>query len=159
MKVLYFKQQKERGFSLIELMIVIAVIALLIGIGVPTWQSMVRSGNETSAIKSIDTIRTLQTQYASRHKGKFAPNFDELIRTAQLPPEFKGENPVVNGYVFTMTVEEPSSSQPPFYSIKANPQIAEGIRATGTRYFYYDSTVGTIKFSEEGEAKPTDSSI
>lgn len=159
MKVLHFKQKKERGFSLIELMIVIAVIALLIGIGVPTWQSMVRSGNETSAIKSIDTIRTLQTQYASRHKGKFAPNFDELIRTAQLPPEFKGENPVVNGYVFTMTVEEPSSSQPPFYSIKANPQIAEGIRATGTRYFYYDSTVGTIKFSEEGEAKPTDPSI
>ena len=41
--------RKTEGFTLIELMIVIAIIAILIGVGVPAWQSMVRSGNESAA--------------------------------------------------------------------------------------------------------------
>ena len=159
MNILRKRIKDQRGFNLIELMIVIAIIALLIGVGVPAWQSMVRSGNENTALQSINTIRTLQGQYASKHQGKFASNFDELIKSVQLDDKFKGENPVVNGYIYTMTVQEPSGSTPAFYSIKANPQVAEGIQATGTRYFYFDSTLGTIKYSEEGEAKPTDPSI
>jgi prepilin-type N-terminal cleavage/methylation domain-containing protein len=159
MKNLRLKLNDQRGFNLIELMIVIAIIALLIGIGVPTWQSMVRNGNETSAIQSLNTIRTLQTQYASKNKGKFAANFDELISTVQLSDEFKGENPVVNGYIFTMTVQESSGSQPSFYSVKANPQVSEGIQATGTRFFYTDSTLGSIRYSEGEEAKADSSSI
>lgn len=159
MKTLHEKLKDQRGFNLIELMIVIAIIALLIGVGVPAWQAMVRSGNETTSIQSLTTIRTLQNQYASKHQGKFATNFDELIKTASLDDKFKGENPVVNGYIFVMTVQEPSGTQPAFFSIKANPQVSEGIQATGTRYFYFDSTLGTIKYSEEGEANAQSPSV
>ena len=159
MKNLRLKLKDQRGFNLIELMIVIAIIALLIGVGVPAWQSMVRSGNETTAIQSLTTIRTLQSQYASKHQGKFAPNFDELIKSVALDEKFAGESPVVNGYIYTMTVQEPSGSQPSLFSIKANPQVAEGIQATGTRYFYFDSTLGTIKYSEEGEASAQSPSV
>lgn len=159
MKNLRHKLKDQRGFNLIELMIVIAIIALLIGVGVPAWQSMVRSGNETTTIQSITTIRTLQSQYASKHNGKFAPNFDELIKSVQLDEKFKGESPVVNGYIYTMTVQESSGSQPAFFSVKANPQVSEGIQATGTRFFYFDSTLGTIKYSEEGEANAQSPSV
>lgn len=159
MKNLRLKLKDQRGFNLIELMIVIAIIALLIGVGVPAWQSMVRSGNETTAIQSISTIRILQSQYASKHQGRFAPNFDELIKSVQLDDKFAGESPVVNGYIFVMTVQEPSGSQPAFYSIKANPQVSEGITATGTRWFYFDSSLGTIKYSEEGEASAESDSV
>lgn len=159
MNTLRQKLKDQRGFNLIELMIVIAIIALLIGVGVPAWQAMVRSGNETTAIQSMTTIRTLQNQYASKHQGKFAPNFDELIKAASFDDKFKGENPVVNGYIFSMTVQQPSGTQPAFFTLKANPQISEGIQATGTRYFYFDSSLGTIKYSEEGEATAQSPSV
>jgi prepilin-type N-terminal cleavage/methylation domain-containing protein len=150
----------QRGFNLIELMIVIAIIALLIGVGVPAWQSMVQSGNETTAVQSISTIRTLQSQYASKNRGKFASNFDELIKSVRLDEDFKGEKPVVNGYIFTLKVQEPSGNQPAFYSINADPQVGEGLQATGTRHFYFDSTLGAIKSTEENRpAKAEDPSI
>jgi len=160
MKNLRRNLKDQRGFNLIELMIVIAIIALLIGIGVPAWGAMVRAGNETSAVQSISTIRTLQAQYASKHQGKFAPNFDELIKSVQLDEKFKGERPVVNGYIFALTVQEPSGTKPSFYSIIADPQVSEGIQATGSRHMYFDSTLGTIKQTEDNRpAKADDPSI
>jgi prepilin-type N-terminal cleavage/methylation domain-containing protein len=152
--------KNQAGFNLIELMIVIAIIALLIGVGVPAWQSMVRSGNESAAAQSIQTIKTLQTQYASKHQGKFAATFDELIKSVQLDEKFAGQNPVVNGYTYTMKVEEPSATKPAFYSVNADPQVSEGVTATGTRHFYFDSTLGTTKSTEENRpSKPDDPSM
>jgi prepilin-type N-terminal cleavage/methylation domain-containing protein len=144
-------RKNELGFNLIELMIVIAIIALLIGVGVPAWQTMVRSGNETTAVQSITSIRTLQASYAARHQGKFAKTFDELIQSASLDDKFKGEKPVVNGYIFILKTDDPSGTTPAKYAITAEPQVSTGLQATGTRYFYFDSTLSTIRF-KEGEA-------
>ncbi|MCO6509800.1 MAG: prepilin-type N-terminal cleavage/methylation domain-containing protein [Aridibacter famidurans] len=158
----YLKEIKRnrRGFSLIELMIVIAVIAILVGVGIPAWQAMTRSGNETAAIQSLDSVRKLQVQYASKHQGSFAPNFDELIKTLAFDDKFKGERPVVNGYIFTLKTQERTQSQPAFYSINADPQVAEGISATGTRHFYFDSNLSTIRYTEENRpAKADDPAI
>jgi prepilin-type N-terminal cleavage/methylation domain-containing protein len=149
----------QGGFNLIELMIVIAIIGLLIGVGAIAWGAMIRSGNETSAAQTIDRMRTYQAQYASRNRGKFA-KFDDLIRVSGLDEKFAGERPVVNGYIFTMTVEEPTESKPAFYSINADPQVSEGVTATGTRHFYTDSSLGTIKGTDENRpAKLDDPSI
>ncbi|MBK7392679.1 MAG: prepilin-type N-terminal cleavage/methylation domain-containing protein [Chloracidobacterium sp.] len=152
-----FKDQS--GFNLIELMIVIAIIGLLIGVGTIAWQAVIRSGNETAAAQSVDNIRKFQAQYASRNKGSFA-TFDELIAKVSLDEKFKGESPVVNGYVFTMTVEPASATKPGFYSITADPQVADGVTATGTRHYYTDSSLSTIKGTDENRpAKADDPSI
>jgi prepilin-type N-terminal cleavage/methylation domain-containing protein len=148
MKMFTKRLRDQRGFNLNELMIVIAIIGLLIGVGSIAWGAMIRSGNETGAAQTLDRIRTFQAQYASRNKGKFG-TFDELITASGLDEGFRGERPVVNGYVFTLTIEEASAARPAFYKVNADPQVAEGITATGNRHFYTDSSLGTIKATTE----------
>lgn len=149
----------ERGFNLIELMIVIAIIGLLIAVGGYGWSAMMRSGNETAAAQTLDKIRTLQAQYAAKNKGKFG-SFDDLIRLVGMDESFKGERPVVNGYVYSLTVEEQSSSKPAFYSVTADPQVSEGVSATGTIHFYTDSNLSTIRRTDENRpAKADDPSL
>ena len=109
--------------------------------------------------QTLDKIRTFQTQYAAKNSGKFG-TFDELIKSVGLDERFAGENPVSNGYTFTLKVDEKSGNKPAFYSVNADPQVSEGVQATGNRHFYTDSTLGTIKATTENRpAKPEDPSI
>ncbi len=145
----------QRGFNLIELMIVIAIIGLLIGVGTIAWTSVIKAGNETAAAQSVDNIRKFEAQYASRNHGSFA-TFDELIAKVSLDEKYKGERPVVNGYIFTLTVVPASASTPSSYSITADPQVAEGVTATGTRHYYTDSALSTIKATDENRPSKVD---
>ncbi len=150
------KLKDQRGFNLIELMIVIAIIGLLIGVGSYGWGVMVRSGNETSAIQTLRNLQTNQANYAGKHQGKFA-TFEQLVQGGQVDERFTGENPVVNGYIFTMKIDPPSATQPAKFAVNADPQVAEGITRTGERHFYTDSALGTIKVTEENrQAKAED---
>ncbi|HEX8367345.1 MAG TPA: prepilin-type N-terminal cleavage/methylation domain-containing protein [Pyrinomonadaceae bacterium] len=140
--------KNQRGFSLVELMIVIAIIALLIGVGIPAWTYMVQSGNETSAIQNLNTMRTLQAQYASKNQQNFG-TFKDLVDKVGLDSKFKeGDEPVINGYKFTMVVVPKSANAPASYKIFALPQVAEGIQATGGRSFFTSSAASGIKFKE-----------
>ncbi len=140
-------------------MIVIAIIGLLIAVGGYGWSAMMRSGNETAAAQTMDKIRIFQAQYGAKNRGKFA-NFEELIKTVGLDEGFKGERPVVNGYIYTMTVEEQSASKPAFFSVNADPQVTEGVSATGSIHYYTDSAIGTIKRTDENRlAKQDDQAL
>ena len=140
-------------------MIVIAIIGLLIAVGGWGWAAMMRSGNESAAAQMVGKIRIWQGQYAARNKGKFG-NFDDLIRTVGMDESFAGERPVVNGYIFTMQVVEPTNSAPASYTINADPQVSEGVTATGTSHFYTDSGLGTIRRTDENRpAKADDPSL
>src|SRR5687767_153492 len=58
--------KKEQGFTLIELMIVVAIIAIIAAIAIPSLLNARKAGNEASAISSMRTLCTVNQQYRTR---------------------------------------------------------------------------------------------
>lgn len=62
------KLQNKKGFTLIELMIVIAIIAIIAAIAIPNLIEARKHGNEAAAIGALKTINTSQTLYREGDK-------------------------------------------------------------------------------------------
>jgi type IV pilus assembly protein PilA len=131
--------RRRRGFSLIELMIVIAIILIIATIALPKLNRAKMYAHETAAIKTIQTIHTAQTQYQSQF-GRFAASLTELgpPQSGQPGPQSAdlidtnlalGEK---SGYKFTVT------GNPAGYVISAVPVA---YNSTGSRTFYSDQTM------------------
>jgi len=129
----------RRGFSLIELLIVISIILIIITMAVPKFNQAKRFANETGAISAIKTIHEVETQYQSQY-GRYAASLAELG-----PPQSGAAGPaaadlidatfaagVKSGYKFTV------AASPGGYTVNANP---ETFGTTGTRTFFSDQTM------------------
>src|SRR6266849_1840528 len=69
--------RRRRGFSLIELLIVIAIILVIAAIAVPKMNRQLMAAHEMAAIRQITTIHQAETQYYSQF-GKYAATLAEL---------------------------------------------------------------------------------
>ena len=138
-------QHKKPSFESFAIGSLIFIFTFIFGIGCMAWQSADKSANESNAVHFISSFRNLQNEYAAQHQGQFA----EIIS------EFGG-----NDYTFTVKMNESNGTNPAFYSINADPKTLYGFIPMGTRHFYYDSTLGSIKATEENrQATANDPSI
>jgi prepilin-type N-terminal cleavage/methylation domain-containing protein len=133
------RNRHQRGFSLIELLIVIAIILIIVTVALPKLNKARMYAQETAALKAIQTLNTTQVLYNSTF-GRFAASLTELgpptsgaanASSADLISSdmASGEK---QGYRFTLT------GTPSGYTITAVP-IAFG--STGSRTFYSDQSL------------------
>ena len=141
----------ERGFTLIELMIVIAIIGILIGAAVYGWKAATKAGNEAATQQNLKTIAATQIQYYNTHSRSFA-TFDQLIKEQMLTSKFAGNPPIVDGYVLTLKVTPKTATSTTSYTLNADPQD----NGSGTNHFYIDSTDSSIHLNQTQAAGPND---
>jgi prepilin-type N-terminal cleavage/methylation domain-containing protein len=100
----------RRGFTLIELIVVMAIIALLSSIAVPRYIDGVERAREASLRSSLATLRDAIDQF-SADRGRYPDSLVELVRARylrELP-----EDPITRGRASWVGVRPPPDSQVP----------------------------------------------
>jgi prepilin-type N-terminal cleavage/methylation domain-containing protein len=151
------KKSHSQGFTLIELLITIAIIGILAAVIIPAYQGSVRKANEAAAVSTLNAIKLAETKYVSSHKGQYG-TFKELFVEGYLDKRFNFDQPVIRGYIFSVTVLPRSEGKAATFSLNANPEQSQGVNATGLFYYYTDPENG-ICVSKSGPATAADETL
>ena len=96
---MHIRNTKQQGFTLIELMIVVAIIGVLAAIAVPQYQNYVAKSETSSALATISGIRTNVETYVLE-KGTFPVNTNQVRKEVGIPTSNLGTitlQPIENG--------------------------------------------------------------
>lgn len=152
------KVKNNSGFTLIELMIVVAIIAIIAAIAIPSLMRSRMQANEANALGSLRAITTGQISYQS---AAYSPGFGGVGNFGSLAeledPDGLGTGGFIDatlaggskqGYDFDLDTTDGAPGAPPTFECNADPQVPG---QTGNRFFFVDQT-GVIRFENGGQA-------
>ena len=145
---------RQKGFSLIELLIVVAIILIIAAIAIPNLLRSKMAANEASAVGSMRTLNTASVTYSTTYGtypgllSNLAPASPATSTSADLVDSVLASG-TKSGYSFTWSAGTTDASNNYLnYAITAQPSTPG---TTGTRYFYTDQS-GVIRANANGAA-------
>ena len=157
-------KRSQKGFSLIELLIVVAIILIIAAIAIPNLIKARMQANEASAVASIHALNTAEMSYSSAFPtigfsasladlgdGGSSPCPGSATASCYIDPNLAGGTK--SGYKFTWS--KGSGTPTTGYSIVSDP-VAPG--TSGTRGFYTDQS-GVIRYNSGAGASSADSPL
>jgi prepilin-type N-terminal cleavage/methylation domain-containing protein len=154
--------KRQKGFSLIELLIVVAIILIIAAIAIPNLLRSRMAANEASAVGSLRTINTAEVTYSTTYPtigfaaltslGGTAPCTNASSAGACLLDDVLAAG-VKSGYNFVTTAgtQVPSVT----YLSNASPSAPQ---QSGTRYFFSDQS-GVIRYNGTAAAAASDAAL
>jgi type IV pilus assembly protein PilA len=146
-------RNKQKGFSLIELLIVVAIILIIAAIAIPNLLRSKMAANEASAVGSLRTINTSSVAFSTTY-GNY-PHLLSDLGPSTAPTSTAADlidsalvTGVKSGYTFTFAATSPWQQ----YSIVAGPTT---VGVTGQRYFSTDQS-GVIRVNLSTTATSAD---
>jgi type IV pilus assembly protein PilA len=142
-------QHSAAGFSLLELIVVVALILILAAIAIPNLQRSKMSANEASAVESLRTVNGACVIYSATWGTGFpvslanmGPGTPPTSTSAGLVDSLLAAG-TKTGYTFTYVSGPPQGGKILTYSVNGNPSLRGN---TGNRHFFTDAS-GVIRYN------------